>query len=170
MCPVPSAWLFEILQTWVDLLRALDEKIQASKAALAKGCSGPRPKGAGANSLVQLQSEVLDWDLYPTPRKIACRQQLLQLVGIAAGQSCDHKSTHQGRILAVMMSPSAGQTGVTIGIFSPNAQYRSNHRQASTCAMFRFSMLELPKPSKYRRRPSRSTYPCFNPCALASAT
>jgi len=61
-------------------------------------------------------------------------------------------------------------TGVTIGIFSPDAQYCSNHRQASTCAMFRFSMLELPKPSKYRRRPSRSTYPCFNPCALASAT
>src|SRR6201993_804218 len=57
------AWLFEMLQTWVDLLRALDEKIQRAKAALSKGCSGPRPKGAGANSLVQLQSEVLDWGL-----------------------------------------------------------------------------------------------------------
>jgi len=66
------AWLFEMLQTWVDLLRALDEKIQKAKAALAKGWSGPRPKGAGANSLVQLQSEVLDWNLYPKRRKIAC--------------------------------------------------------------------------------------------------
>jgi transposase len=66
------AWLFEMLQTWVDLLRALDEKIQAAKAALAKRYSGPRPKGAGANSLVQLQSEVLDWGLYRNRRKIAC--------------------------------------------------------------------------------------------------
>ena len=62
----------EMLRTWVDLLRALDEKIQKAKAALAKGYSGPRPKGAGANSLVQLGSEVLDWDLYPSRRKIAC--------------------------------------------------------------------------------------------------
>jgi hypothetical protein len=46
------AWLFELLQSWVDLLRALDEKIQRAKAALSKGWSGPRPKGAGANSLV----------------------------------------------------------------------------------------------------------------------
>jgi transposase len=66
------AWLFEMLQTWVDLLRVLDEKIQRAKAALTKRCSGPRPKGAGANSLVQLQSEVLDWGLYANRRKIAC--------------------------------------------------------------------------------------------------
>jgi len=66
------AWLFEMLQTWVDLLRALDEKIQRAKATLTKGYSGPRPKGAGANSLVQLGSEVLDWDLYTNRRKIAC--------------------------------------------------------------------------------------------------
>src|SRR5215813_14909054 len=67
------AWLFEMLQNWVDLLRALDQKIQAAKAALAKRCSGPRPKGAGANSLVQLQSEVLDWGFYTNRRKVACR-------------------------------------------------------------------------------------------------
>src|SRR6516225_12245459 len=66
------AWLFELLQSWVDLLRALDEKIRPAKAALSKGWSGPRPKGAGANSLVQLQSEVLDWELYANRRKIAC--------------------------------------------------------------------------------------------------
>src|SRR5262249_3798386 len=29
-------------------------------------------KGAGANSLVQLESEVLDWDLYAKGRKVAC--------------------------------------------------------------------------------------------------
>ena len=65
-------WLYEMLQNWVDLLKVVDEKIQAAKAALSKRYSGPRPKGAGANSLVQLQSEVLDWKLYSNRRKIAC--------------------------------------------------------------------------------------------------
>jgi transposase len=65
-------WLFEMLHNWTDLLRALDVKIQAAKATLARRCSGPRPKGAGAASLAQLQSEVLDWGLYPARRKIAC--------------------------------------------------------------------------------------------------
>src|SRR6266404_9691396 len=64
--------LLELLETWVDLLRKLDEKIGRAKAALAKRCSGPRPKGAGAPSLVQLQSEVLDWGLYSNRRKIGC--------------------------------------------------------------------------------------------------
>jgi transposase len=66
------AWLAELLLTWVDILRNLDEKIRRAKAALAKRCNGPRPKGAGATSLVQLQSEVLDWWLYPNRRKVGC--------------------------------------------------------------------------------------------------
>jgi transposase len=65
-------WIVEMLQVWVDLLKVLDEKIQAAKAALARRYNGPRPKGAGANSLVQLQAEVLDWQLYSNRRKIAC--------------------------------------------------------------------------------------------------
>src|SRR6201987_320904 len=64
--------LLELLETWVDLLRKLDEKIGRAKAALAKRCCGPRPQGAGAPSLVQLQSEVLDWGLYNNRRKIGC--------------------------------------------------------------------------------------------------
>jgi transposase len=69
---VAPPWLLERLQIWVDVLKILDEKISQAKAALAQGCSGPRPKGVGALSLVQLQSEVLDWALYPNRRKIAC--------------------------------------------------------------------------------------------------
>ena len=65
-------WLLELLETWVDLLRKLDEKIRRAKVALAQRWSGPRPKGAGAPSLVQLQSEVLDWGRYSNPRKIGC--------------------------------------------------------------------------------------------------
>src|ERR1700680_2348782 len=69
---VAPPWLLGRLQIWVDVLKILDEKICQAKAALARGCSGPRPKGVGALSLMQLQSEVLDWALYPNRRKIAC--------------------------------------------------------------------------------------------------
>ena len=89
------AWLFEMLQTWVDLLRALDEKIQRAKAALSKRCNGPRPKGAGANSLVQLQSEVLDWDLYATRRKIAC------LAGMVPSEWSTGENQRRGSITKV---------------------------------------------------------------------
>jgi len=65
-------WLLELLETWVDLLRKLDEKIRRAKVALAQRCSGLRPKGVGAPSLVQLQSEVLDWGRYRNRRKIGC--------------------------------------------------------------------------------------------------
>jgi transposase len=65
-------WLQQRLAVWVDILRKLDEKIQAAKAALAKCCKGPRPKGAGAVSVVQLEAELLDWNLYPNRRKIGC--------------------------------------------------------------------------------------------------
>ena len=65
-------WLLERLQIWADVLKMLDEKICQAKVALARECSGPRPKGVGALSLVQLQSEVLDWFLYTNRRKIAC--------------------------------------------------------------------------------------------------
>ena len=64
---VAPPWLLERLQIWVDVLKILDEKICQAKAALARGCSGPRPKGVGALSLLQLQSEVLDWSLYRKP-------------------------------------------------------------------------------------------------------
>ena len=57
---VPS--IAESLKSWVDLLRALDEKIQQAKVALAQRYQGPRPKGVGAASLAQLSTEVLDWN------------------------------------------------------------------------------------------------------------
>ena len=65
-------WAQQMLLTWVDILRNLDEKIRAAKAALAKRCNGPRPKGAGAVSLVQLGAELLDWGRYSSGRKIGC--------------------------------------------------------------------------------------------------
>jgi transposase len=65
-------WLLERLQIWADVLKKLDEKIAQAKAAFARSCHGPRPKGVGALSQMQLQSEVLDWSLYSNRRKIAC--------------------------------------------------------------------------------------------------
>jgi transposase len=65
-------WLLERLKVWVDVLKMLDEKISQAKAAFARSCNGPRPKGVGALSQMQLQSEVLDWSLYSNRRKIAC--------------------------------------------------------------------------------------------------
>jgi transposase len=64
--------LKELLGNWAEVLAVLDQKICQVKVALAKRYRGPRPKGAGALSLVQLQSEVLDWWLYANRRKIAC--------------------------------------------------------------------------------------------------
>ena len=65
-------WLLEKLEVWVAVLKVLDEKIAQAKAAFARSCKGPRPKGVGAVSQMQLQSEVLDWSLYTNRRKIAC--------------------------------------------------------------------------------------------------
>ena len=67
-----APWVLELLKNWVDLLRTLDGKIRQAKVALAQRCKGPRPKGEGAGSLVQVGAEVLDWNLYRTPRKIGC--------------------------------------------------------------------------------------------------
>jgi transposase len=65
-------WLLELLKVWVPLLRQLDEQIAKAKAELSKGAQGARPKGAGAQSMVQLQAELLDWSLYSSKRKIGC--------------------------------------------------------------------------------------------------
>ena len=65
-------WLRELLTVWVPLLKELDEKICRAKAGLAQRCQGPRPKGVGAQSLVQMGAEVLDWRLYSSGRKIGC--------------------------------------------------------------------------------------------------
>jgi transposase len=67
-----APWIAELLKTWMELLRALDEKIQKTKVTVAKRCQGPRPKGVGALSLVQLEAEVLDWNRYSSGRKIGC--------------------------------------------------------------------------------------------------
>ena len=66
-----------------------------AKVGLARGCSGPRPKGVGALSQMQLQSEVLDWSLYGNRRKIAC------LAGMVPSEWSTGESQRQGSITKV---------------------------------------------------------------------
>ena len=67
-----AGWVLELLQVWRPLLGGLDEQIAQAKAGLASRAQGARPKGAGAQSLVQLEAELLDWQLYSSKRKIGC--------------------------------------------------------------------------------------------------
>ena len=62
----------ELLEVWLELLHRLDEKIQQAKAQQKRSQKGPRPKGLGAGSLEQLESELLDWKRFSNARKIAC--------------------------------------------------------------------------------------------------
>src|SRR5580693_8517577 len=92
---VAPQWLLEKLQIWVDVLKILDEKISQAKTALARACSGPRPKGVGALSQMQLQSEVLDWHSYTNRRKIAC------LAGMVPSEWSTGDSERRGSITKV---------------------------------------------------------------------
>lgn len=65
-------WIVKHLERWVGVLRELDQQIQQAKAELSQQWQGPRPKGMGGLSLVQLNAEVLDWNLYSSRRKIGC--------------------------------------------------------------------------------------------------
>jgi transposase len=67
-----APWIVKHLGRWVGILRELDQQIQQAKVELSQHYQGPRPKGMGAPSLVQLGAEVLDWNLYCTGRKISC--------------------------------------------------------------------------------------------------
>ena len=67
-----APWIIKHLGRWVGLLRELDQQIQQAKVELSQKWQGPRPKGMGALSLVQLLAEVLDWNLYSSRGKIGC--------------------------------------------------------------------------------------------------
>jgi transposase len=67
-----APWIVKHLGRWVGILRQLDQQIAQAKVELSQQWQGPRPKGMGALSLVQLGAEVLDWNLYSNRRKIGC--------------------------------------------------------------------------------------------------
>ena len=67
-----APWIVKHLGRWVGVLGELDQQILQAKVELSQKWQGPRPKGMGALSLVQLLAEVLDWNLYSSRRKIGC--------------------------------------------------------------------------------------------------
>ena len=92
---VASPWMVKHLQRWVGVLRELDQQIQQAKVELSQQWQGPRPKGMGAVSLVQLNAEVLDWNLYSNRRKIGC------LSGMVPSEWSTGKSQRLGSITKV---------------------------------------------------------------------
>jgi hypothetical protein len=68
--------------------------------------AAPGPKGVGALSQMQLQSEVLDWSLYTNRRKIAC---LAGMVSIIANGSEAERNTTLHRVVRNRPTASAGE-------------------------------------------------------------
>lgn len=85
----------QLLAVWVELLRKLDEQIVSAKAGLIRNQPGPRPKGLGAASLEQLESELLSWDRYPSGRKIA------SVTGMVPSEWSSGSTQRQGSITKV---------------------------------------------------------------------
>jgi transposase len=92
---VVAPWMLKHLQRWVGVLRELDQQICQAKVELSQQWQGARPKGMGALSLMQLQAEVLDWNLYPNRRKISC------LAGMVPSEWSTGKSQRLGSITKV---------------------------------------------------------------------
>lgn len=92
---VVAGWVIKHLERWVGVLRELDQQIQQAKLELSQQWEGPRPKGMGAVSLVQLKAEVLDWNLYPSGRKIGC------LAGMVPSEWSTGKGQRLGSITKV---------------------------------------------------------------------
>jgi len=92
---VVAPWIVKHLQCWVGVLRELDQQIHQAKVELTQQWQGPRPKGMGAVSLVQLSAEVLDWNLYSSGRKIGC------LAGMVPSEWSTGKGQRLGAITKV---------------------------------------------------------------------
>lgn len=114
-----APWVAHSLKIWVDVLRALDEKIQEAKVALAQRHQGPRPKGVGAASLAQMSAEVLDWQRYSSGRKIGC------LAGMVPSEWSTGDNQRLGAITKVGL-PALRRIGIEaawrVSIFQP--QYK----------------------------------------------
>ena len=91
--------LQQMLELWVGLLRLLDEKIALAKAALMRKQTEPRPKGLGALSMEQLESELLNWQRYSSGRKIAC------LAGMIPSEWSTGEGQRLGSITKVGLGP-----------------------------------------------------------------
>ena len=65
-------WIVRELGLWQANLLLLDRQIAELKTELAQSLHGPRPKGAGALSLAQLDREIFYWPRFKNPRQVGC--------------------------------------------------------------------------------------------------
>jgi transposase len=65
-------WISQELALWQANLALLDQQIAQLKTELVQSFQGPRPKGAGALSLTQLDREVFDYNRFANPRSVGC--------------------------------------------------------------------------------------------------
>jgi transposase len=65
-------WISQELALWQANLLLLDQQIAQLKTELAQSLQGPRPKGAGALSLTQVDREVFDYQRFPNARSVGC--------------------------------------------------------------------------------------------------
>jgi transposase len=65
-------WIGQELALWQNNLLLLDQQVSALKTELAQSQQGPRPRGAGALSLTQLDREVFDYHRFANPRSVGC--------------------------------------------------------------------------------------------------
>lgn len=65
-------WIVAELVLWQAHLLLLDQQIAELKSELVGSFQGPRPKGAGALTLVQMEREIYDYNRFKNPHKVGC--------------------------------------------------------------------------------------------------
>jgi transposase len=65
-------WIIKGLEVWQANLLLLDQEILKLKTELVQSVQGPRPKGAGALSQVQMDREIIDYNRFGNAHKVGC--------------------------------------------------------------------------------------------------
>jgi transposase len=65
-------WIIKGLEVWQANLLLLDQEILKLKTELVQSVQGPRPKGAGAQSMAQMDREIFDYNRFKNPHKVGC--------------------------------------------------------------------------------------------------
>jgi transposase len=65
-------WIIKRLEIWQASVLLLDQEILKLKTELVQSAQGPRPKGAGALSMVQMDREVFDYNRFKNPHNVGC--------------------------------------------------------------------------------------------------
>ena len=70
--PLLPEWIGQELAVWQANLRLLDSQIAQRKKELAQSSKEALPKGFGAQSMVQLDREIIDYERFNNRRRVGC--------------------------------------------------------------------------------------------------